>query len=129
MSVQGHRHGDGDTLPGRKLEIVSFRECAVYYRLIKKIADGQQVKSFLYILNSPQLKVNEGAIFTEKQIMGYLESSKHALKGLVMFPMRDYEHTRKSCSCSLTYLLRSLGVRRDFDCLENLKIPFPGILL
>ena len=93
MNVQGHRHGAEDTLPSKKLRIVSFRGCAVRHRLLKKIANGQRIKAFLYIPGHSQLQVNKGATFSEKQVLGYLESSKHSLKSLIMFPMTDYGQT------------------------------------
>ncbi|KAF3050658.1 hypothetical protein E8E11_007730 [Didymella keratinophila] len=93
MSVQGHRHSAEDTLPGRKLKIISFRDCAVRHRFIKKITDGQRIERFFYTPGSPQLRVNQGAAFTEKQILGHLESSEHSLESLCMYPMGDFEQT------------------------------------
>lgn len=95
MSVQGHRHSAKYTLPGRKLKIVSFRDCTVRHRFIKKITDGQRIERFLYTPGSPQLRVNRGATFTEKQILGYLESSEHSLESLLLYPMGDFEQTCK----------------------------------
>ena len=95
LSAQGHRHTADDSLPSKKLHIVVLYDCAVRHRLLKKIADGQNIRTFLYTMGKRQLSGNRGAIFSAEQIAGHLESSKHSLRGLTLCPLLQSAHPRE----------------------------------